>query len=275
MHTRAFGLFFISFFPFLRIARNVYIEPPSGGFLFCLNLTMCYSNSSTSTTQQLAERYSKLVPSQPIELSYYFASGFQFPNWHVVNNDEVLQQMRWGLLPNWYRGANWIDFASKTLNARIESCHEKASFKALIETNRCLVPSSGFFEWHTKAKIKTPHFIKMKNQSVFSIAGLYDTWLDPTSGAIEQTFTILTTAANVLMSQIHNSKQRMPLILMQHEEVDWLNGNLALAQVADRSDLELEAWEINKKIVLGPTANSKEVSQKFYNFSSKQRSLFD
>ncbi len=236
---------------------------------------MCYSNSSTSTTQQLAERYSKLVPSHPIELSYYFASGFQFPNWHVVNNDEVLQQMRWGLLPNWYRGANWMEFASKTLNARIETSHEKASFKALIETKRCLVPSTGFFEWHTAAKIKTPFFIRLKNQEIFSIAGFYATWLDPRSGAIEQTFTILTSAANELMAEIHNSKQRMPLVLTANEEANWLNGSLTCSQAADRSLVELEAWEINKKVILGSNANSLEVSQKFCNYSSEQRSLFD
>lgn len=236
---------------------------------------MCYSNSSTSSTQQLAERYSKLVPGKPIELNYYFASGFHFPKWHIATNDEVLQQMRWGLLPQWYNGRNWIEFASKTLNARIETCSEKASFKHLITSKRCLVPSSGFFEWQTQGKLKIPYFIRGIEQPVFSIAGLYDTWLNPSSGAQEKTFTILTTEANALMAEIHNSKQRMPLILSPNEEANWLNGQLALQDVSNRASIELAAWEVDKKLILCPTANSPQVSQRYCNNLAVQKGLFD
>jgi len=236
---------------------------------------MCYSNSSTSTTQQLAERYSKLVPGKPVELNYYFASGFHFPQWHIVTNDEVLQQMRWGLLPQWYNGRNWIEFASKTLNARIETCSEKASFKHLVTSKRCLVPSSGFFEWQTQGKLKIPYFIKWIEHPVFSIAGLYDTWLNPSNGAREKTFTILTTEANSLMVEIHNSKKRMPLILSPNDEANWLNGQLALQDVSNRANIELAAWEVDKKLILGPTANSPQVSQRYCNNLAVQKGLFD
>lgn len=236
---------------------------------------MCYSNSSTSTTQQLAARYQKLVPGQPIELQYHFASGFQFPNWHVITNDAVLQQMRWGLLPKWYTGANWAAFAAKTLNARIETCAEKASFKHLIDSQRCLVPSTGFFDWQTKGKHKIPFYIRSKEQEVFSIAGLHDTWLDPRSGAFVQTFTLLTTQANELMSQIHNEKQRMPIVLCAAEEQDWLSGAIGLEHILDRAKIELEAWEIDKKIVQGSNPNSQTVQQPFANHFEEQLGLFD
>jgi putative SOS response-associated peptidase YedK len=192
-----------------------------------------------------------------------------------VTNDEVLQQLRWGLLPQWYNGRNWIEFASKTLNARIETCSEKASFKHLITSKRCLVPSSGFFEWQTQGKLKIPYFIRGIEQPVFSIAGLYDTWLNPSSGVQEKTFTILTTEANALMAEIHNSKQRMPLILSPKEEANWLNGQLALQDVSNRASIELAAWEIDKKLILGPTANSPQVSQRYCNNLAVQKGLFD
>lgn len=236
---------------------------------------MCYSNSSTSTTLQLAERYQKLLPGKPIELQYYFASGFQFPSWNIITNAPNLAQMRWGLLPKWFSGANLMDFASKTLNARIETCHEKASFKHLVGTKRCLVPSSGFFEWQTNGKLKKPYFIRTKDHAIFSIAGLYDNWLDPNTGAFEQTFTILTTTANALMAEIHNSKQRMPLILSPNEEVDWLSGHALGPDLSDRSQLNLEAWEIDKKRILGPEANSELISQRYCNNLPEQKGLFD
>ena len=77
------------------------------------------------------------------------------------------------------------------------------------------------------------------------------------------------------MAEIHNSKKRMPLVLSLYEEEEWLNGRLQFNQIANRDSIQLEAWEINKKIILGPNANSAEVSQKFCNYSSEQRSLFD
>jgi putative SOS response-associated peptidase YedK len=77
------------------------------------------------------------------------------------------------------------------------------------------------------------------------------------------------------MAEIHNSKKRMPLVLSADEEEVWLNGRLDLNQISKRDSIQLEAWEINKKVILGPNANAVEVSQKFCNFSSEQRSLFD
>lgn len=236
---------------------------------------MSYSNSSTSTTQQLAERYQKLRPTQGPELQYYFASGFHFPNWNIISNDAVIEQMRWGLLPNWYKAGNWMDFAAKTLNARLETSTEKASFKHLINSHRCLVPSSGFFEWQTNGKQKIPFFVKDAQQEVFSIAGIHDTWLNPSTGVKVKTFTILTTEANALMAKIHNTKKRMPLILTAEEEFSWLDGALHLDQIADRSNIQLEAWEVDKKLLLRSGANVAEVQQKYYSQIGTQKGLFD
>lgn len=236
---------------------------------------MCYSNSSTSTTQQLAERYQKLLPGQPLELQYYFASGFQFPNWHVITNEQTLQQMRWGLLPRWFRGSNPIEFASKTLNARLESAAEKASFKHLLTSNRCLVPSTGFFEWQTNGRLKQPYMIRLQNEPIFSIAGLHDTWLNPSTGQKEQTFTILTTQANSLMAEIHNTKLRMPLVLQPNEENEWLAGMLPPVELSDRSAIQLEAWPVDKQIILSPQANQPAVQKRYSSPFGQQKSIFD
>ncbi len=236
---------------------------------------MCYSNSSTSTTQQLAERYQKLIPHLPIELRYYVASGFHFPNWHIITNDATLQQMQWGLLPQWFRGSNRTEFASKTLNARQESCHQKASFKHLLDSKRCLVPSTGFFEWQSLGQVKIPHFIKDMNQAIFSMAGLYDLWLNPQTGIQESTFTILTTEANELMATIHNTKKRMPLILHPSEEADWLSAKVGLDAFEDRSGISLQAWPVDKRILLSPDANQASVQQRYIHSIGEQKGLFD
>jgi putative SOS response-associated peptidase YedK len=168
-----------------------------------------------------------------------------------------------------------MEFASKTLNARQESLTEKASFKHLVNRNRCLVPSTGFFEWQSNGKQKTPFFVKDAQQAIFSIAGLHDTWFNGSTGKLDATFTLLTTEANAFMAEIHNTKKRMPLILSIDEEALWLKGAIQLEQLALRTTIQLEAWEVDKKRLLSPRANVAAVQDKYQRQIGKQTGLFD
>jgi putative SOS response-associated peptidase YedK len=58
----------------------------------------------------------------------------------------------------------------------------------------------------------------------FAFAGLWSEWVDKSTGELVHTYTILTTEANELMSKIHNTKKRMPVILHPDQEAAWLNG---------------------------------------------------
>ena len=63
----------------------------------------------------------------------------------------------------------------------------------------------------------------MKDQSIFPIAGLWSTYVKP-DGTKHFSTTIITTQANELMREIHNTKQRMPVILKKEDEKLWLAG---------------------------------------------------
>lgn len=65
-----------------------------------------------------------------------------------------------------------------------------------------------------------PHRILLKNEELFSFAGLWDEWLDKSSGEILHTYTIITTEANELVKPIHD---RMPVILSPEAEELWLD----------------------------------------------------
>jgi len=45
------------------------------------------------------------------------------------------------------------------------------------------------------------------------MAGIWQLWKDTETGEYVETFSIVTTSANKLMEQIHNSTKRMPTIL--------------------------------------------------------------
>jgi len=61
----------------------------------------------------------------------------------------------------------------------------------------------------------------LKNETTFSMAALYDTWLS-SDGRKVSTCTIITTSPNELMQTIHD---RMPVILKPEDEAAWLNRN--------------------------------------------------
>lgn len=136
----------------------------------------------------------------------------------------VLELMRWGLIPHWSREPS-TKFA--TFNARCEEAAEKATYRGPMRYRRCLVPVDGFYEWQKlEDGSKQPWLIRMADDQPFALAGLWDTWQDEL-----QSFSILTTRANEMMSRLHT---RMPVILMKEDHARWLDHRVTdPAAVAD------------------------------------------
>ena len=123
--------------------------------------------------------------------------------------------MRWGLIPRWAKDAA---IGHRLINARSETAHQKPSFRNALRYRRCLIPANGFFEWKREGKGTQPYFIRRKDQEPLALAGLWEGWKGP-DGLIESC-TILTTAANDLIAQIHD---RMPVILPPEVYDLWLD----------------------------------------------------
>jgi putative SOS response-associated peptidase YedK len=63
-----------------------------------------------------------------------------------------------------------------------------------------------------------PYAFHMSDDSLFSLAGLWDTWRAP-DGSVLESFSILTTDANELMAPVHD---RMPVIVPPRDYERWL-----------------------------------------------------
>ena len=112
-----------------------------------------------------------------------------------------------------------------TLNAKAETIHSLSSFRESIKSRRCIVPLTSFYEWRwndPKGNSKTKFQIGLKEE-IFSLAGIYDSWLDKETGENLNTFAVITTEANPMMAKIHNKKKRMPVILSNNKE--WFSDN--------------------------------------------------
>lgn len=157
--------------------------------------------------------------------------------------------MQWGLIPFWFKGYK-ESIAAKTLNARIETIKQKASFKHIIEKNHCVIPSNGFYEWHTNDNEKIPFYIKPCKDELFSFAGIYDSWIDESNNNIINSFSIITTKANQLMTRIHNVKKRMPFILKQDKIEEWISGKFLDPVESSIKSEEMIAYQVDKNLVL-------------------------
>lgn len=127
--------------------------------------------------------------------------------------------LKWGLVPSWSKD---LSFGSHLINARSETVAEKPTFRHAIKYRRCIIPTSGFYEWDHSGGKKQPFYIQLANHSPMCFAGLWESWKAPDGSELE-TFAILTTAANKLVEPIHD---RMPVILSPDTFTLWLNHNM-------------------------------------------------
>lgn len=134
----------------------------------------------------------------------------------ILKRDEYeLDFFYWGLIPSW---ASDIKIARSTFNARSETLSEKPSFRNAFRRRRCLIPSSGFYEFDRKSDLKRQYYITIEDQPLFTFAGLWDHWMDKGGNEIFSA-TIITCPANDAVGRIH---KRMPVILAKEDRDFWL-----------------------------------------------------
>ena len=124
--------------------------------------------------------------------------------------------MRWGLHPHWRKE---MPEGRPLFNARVETAHEKASFRTPWKRRRALVPANGWYEWEGVTSPKTPYFIHPKQEGLTAFAGLWDQWRVD-EGITLLSFTILTTSAVGPVKHLHH---RMPVRLPQDQWQNWLD----------------------------------------------------
>lgn len=145
----------------------------------------------------------------------------------AVRLDDAMRRrvamLRWGLIPFWAKDAS---IGSKCINARADGIDQKPAFRAAFKKRRCIIPANGFFEWKTVdpkgprgRPLKQPWFITVRG-GPFGMAGLFERWREPATGAEIETCTILTTEPNSWVASLHD---RMPVILSRERFGEWLD----------------------------------------------------
>ena len=187
---------------------------------------MCYTIEINLTREQLVKRFNAAIdPETPFRKGQRI-NAFSLPLCPVIcsQNPDNIQLFTWGLIPAWTHDMEYAkEIRLKTFNAKAETLSEKASFRHLVKDKKCMVLTNGFYEWQARGKDKQPYFINVKDTEGFALAGLHDSWINKETGEVFNTFTVITTEANPLMSKIHNTKKRMPVILREEDEKIWID----------------------------------------------------
>jgi len=224
---------------------------------------MCSHKSQVKEAEYLAEYYSAAYTKVLDEIyrGHFHENGFDFLPSPILTAEKPneLTMYNWGFIPWWSKTLqDGLQLRAQTLNCISEEMFGKPSYRdSAKEGKRCLIPCTGFFEWRwnnpaDKKSDKVPHYIFLRDQSLFSLAGLYSSWVDKSTDISYHTYTVLTTKANSLMEDVHNTKKRQPVIIPREFEKDWLNPNLTkddvLALCQPIAAEKMDAYTISKLI---------------------------
>ena len=133
--------------------------------------------------------------------------------------------LHWGLIPAWAKDRK---IAVHTFNARAETLLEKPSFRSAYQHRRCLIPATGFFEWHSTETGKHPYHIHQAECGLFAFAGLWEYWQYEQERVYS--CTLITTAAVDKMARIH---ARMPVIITPDFYSRWLDKTNTAVKMVD------------------------------------------
>ena len=245
---------------------------------------MCYDIKASLESQlrraefisdeaMIKELREKLKPF--VESRLYHASGYAHPKTLIYTNKEPFLPIIsvWGLIPHWLKdNKQRLQFWNNTLNARGETIFEKPSFRESAKHKRCIIILDGFYEHHHYKGKTYPFLIQKKSREPLTVAGLWSEWLDKETGELINSFTIITTKANKLLSKIHNNPKlaepRMPVILHKANIELWLR---PIENDADKKIIEslitaypadaLEAYTVQKLRGKNALGNVPEATQ--------------
>lgn len=217
---------------------------------------MCGRFTKHYTWEQVRD-YMDLIPSRA-------PSNFP-PSFNVCPTDIVdavvqteagreLISMRWGLVPQWWKKP-LKELKVASFNARAETVAEKPFFRGAFKRTRCLIPASGYYEWHDTPDGKQPYYFTRADGEIIVTAGLWDEWRNPENGETLKSCTMLITEPNKFVAEVHD---RMPVILESSEFDSWLSKSGGLEMLDPAADDILLKHPVSKRVNSSRASNEDE-----------------
>jgi putative SOS response-associated peptidase YedK len=154
--------------------------------------------------------------------------------------------MRWGLIPGWW-SKPLKEMKLATFNARAETVTTKPFFRSTFKSKRCLMPASGYYEWHDAPGGKQPYYFTRRDGQVMTIAALWDEWTNKASKETHRSCCMVITEPNKFVAEVHD---RMPVILEEKNFEQWVEGDAkdAAKLMIPVSEELLQKWPVSKRV---------------------------
>lgn len=177
------------------------------------------------------------------EPHYNLSPGHQLPVLMIQDGESEIKPVRWGKMES---------------NQAKETTIEKENLPDVFDdgkAKRCVLPLSGFFIWKDDKEKNHPFFVRLLNNPVMSIAGIYIEDEEPH-------ISILTTESNAL---VHPMSKRMPLLLNRAVALQWLEPAIDTNELLEQAENlymlnDLSVLRVSKK-VNDPTNNNPQIIQ--------------
>jgi putative SOS response-associated peptidase YedK len=166
----------------------------------------------------------------------------------LVAGKRAFEPMRWGFVPGW-----WLlgTEPTNTFNARVETVASAPFFRSAFRRQRCLIPLSGYYEWRDSQ----PYYFTRRNDSVMTIAGLWDEWRNPDTGDLIRSCTMIIGKANRFVAEV---RDRMPVILKRRQFESWLSGDAGLNILKPAGEKVLNKHPVSKRVNRAPSGDTDE-----------------
>lgn len=191
--------------------------------------------------QEIEEYYNIETDKETLfEPHYNLSTGHQLPVIPLFDDEPEINRVRWG------------SSQTEKTTVKKEDVSEELKNK---NVKRCILPLSGFFVWKDDQEKNHPFFVRLLNNAIMSIAGLFYDDDEPF-------VSLVTTESNALVQPM---SPRMPLMLDRPTALQWLDPAMDTGELlADADNLfmltDLSVLRVSKK-VNDPTNNSAEIIQ--------------
>ena len=164
---------------------------------------MCGRFTRMYTWRELYELYMLTSPASNLQPRYNICPTTQVDV--VIRGDDqrALVPMRWGLVPNWW-SKPLKEMLLATFNARAETVAEKPMFRNSFKKRRCLMPVTGYYEWHDTPEGKLPYYFTRADSQILTIAALWDEWTDKATDETLMSCTMVITEPNNFVAEVHD-----------------------------------------------------------------------
>ena len=206
---------------------------------------MCGRFTRKYTWRELVELYRLTSPASNLQPRYNICPTTTIDAVIERDGKRRLVPMRWGLVPAWW-SKPLKELKLATFNARVETVAEKPFFRSAFKRTRCIIPASGYYEWHDTPDGKQPYYFTARDGSpILSIAGLWETWNDKATGETLKSCTMIIGPANRFVAEVHD---RMPVLLQPTQFSAWLTGTAGLEILKPATDNALQRWPVSKRV---------------------------